>query len=126
MTDKFNPNDYEFRILAIDAPWYNGIEILIEGLKIDGTRRQVYDFPLGDAPQVMEPGQRRLPTLTLSWTAAETLMNQLWHCGIRPEKVGSAGQLSATEKHLEDMRKISFQYLDHMKVIEQAALEEDR
>ena len=40
---------------------------------------------------------------------AQVLMDDLWDCGIRPtEGSGSAGSLAATERHLEDMRKITF------------------
>lgn len=40
---------------------------------------------------------------------AQQLMDDLWRCGLRPtEGKGSAGQLTATEYHLEDMRKLVF------------------
>ena len=43
----------------------------------------------------------------LSNSAAQLLMDDLWQAGLRPsEGTGSAGSLKATEKHLEDMRKI--------------------
>lgn len=52
------------------------------------------------------------PLLRLSRSDAENLMDQLWHCGIRPSNgTGSTGQLAATETHLADMRKISFDLL---------------
>lgn len=39
-------------------------------------------------------------------------MDQLWNCGLRPtEGSGSAGSLAATQRHLEDMRKIAFNTL---------------
>jgi hypothetical protein len=41
--------------------------------------------------------------------AAQLLMDRLWECGLRPtEGSGSAGSLSATQKHLEDMRTLVF------------------
>jgi hypothetical protein len=44
----------------------------------------------------------------ISVDAAQSLMNQLWECGLRPaQAAGSAGQLAATQYHLEDMRKIA-------------------
>ena len=43
------------------------------------------------------------------------LMDDLWQCGLRPsEGTGSAGALAATQKHLDDMRKLVFQ--DFVKV----------
>jgi len=39
-------------------------------------------------------------------------MDDLWAAGVRPtEGTGSAGSLSATEKHLSDMRIIAFNQL---------------
>ena len=52
------------------------------------------------------------PTLRLTETQAQVLMDDLWNCGIRPaEGKGSAGSLKATENHLADMRQIVFQAL---------------
>jgi hypothetical protein len=56
-------------------------------------------------------GHRR-PALSLRGTDAQQLMDQLWHCGLRPsEGTGSAGSLAATERHLADMKKIAFHAL---------------
>lgn len=47
------------------------------------------------------------PPLSLKMPAAQKLMDDLWDCGLRPsEGSGSAGQLAAVQKHLEDMRKL--------------------
>lgn len=46
-------------------------------------------------------------TLNLTNESAQLLMDELWDCGLRPsEGTGSAGALAATQKHLEDMRKL--------------------
>jgi len=48
-------------------------------------------------------------SLSISNTSAQSLIDSLWSAGFRPtEGTGSAGSLKATEKHLEDMRKIAF------------------
>lgn len=48
------------------------------------------------------------PTATLTNHAAQSLMDELWRCGLRPtEGSGSAGSLAATERHLDDMRSIA-------------------
>lgn len=53
------------------------------------------------------------PTLCLNEITAQRLMDQLWHCGLRPtEGSGSSGSLAATQRHLEDMRTIAFSQLD--------------
>jgi len=52
------------------------------------------------------------PTLSLTQIQAQSLMDHLWQCGLRPtEGTGSAGSLAATERHLADMRTIVSKYL---------------
>lgn len=55
----------------------------------------------------------RLPRLfELSPTEVQELMDNLWQCGFRPtEGTGSAGSLKATEKHLEDFRRLVFDHI---------------
>jgi hypothetical protein len=49
------------------------------------------------------------PAMSLDREAAQQLMDELWKCGMRPsEGTGSAGSLAATERHLEDMRRLVF------------------
>lgn len=48
------------------------------------------------------------PLLTIDDSAAQRLMDELWHCGIRPKEVGAIGALAATERHLNDMRRLVF------------------
>ena len=48
------------------------------------------------------------PALQVKMSDAQMLMDTLWDCGLRPtEGSGSAGALLATQKHLEDMRKLA-------------------
>jgi len=52
------------------------------------------------------------PLMRLQPEEAQVLMDELWQCGIRPtEGTGSAGQLAATQKHLEDMRALALRDL---------------
>ena len=47
------------------------------------------------------------PMCVLDKNQAQTLMDTLWSCGIRPaEGEGSAGSMVAVQKHLSDMRKL--------------------
>jgi hypothetical protein len=49
---------------------------------------------------------------TLKEEGAQRLMDDLWNCGVRPtEGAGSAGAMAATQKHLDDMRKLVFEHL---------------
>lgn len=58
---------------------------------------------------------RYLPSesfLDIDINEAQKLMDDLWDCGLRPsEGTGSAGALAATQKHLNDLRKIAFNKL---------------
>jgi len=57
-----------------------------------------------DVAQIIEP------TFKMRYEEAQQLMDDLWQCGLRPsEGTGSAGALVATQKHLEDMRKLVFE-----------------
>lgn len=48
-------------------------------------------------------------TMRLRPDEAQFFMDELWRVGIRPtEGAGSVGQLAATERHLEDLRKLVF------------------
>jgi hypothetical protein len=50
-----------------------------------------------------------IPMLRLQGEEAQLLMDELWNVGVRPsEGSGSAGQLAATQKHLDDMREMAF------------------
>lgn len=61
----------------------------------------------------VEEGVQTQPFVRLRPAEAQQLVDSLWRCGIRPtEAAGSAGSMAATEKHLEDMRKIVFGTLE--------------
>lgn len=93
--------DYEnTKIRAINAPWYGGIEILIKQGDHYVKNIEMVRIPDG---AIVEP------SLRLDYEEAQLLMDDLWHSGVRPsEGIGNAGQLKATEKHLEDMRTLVF------------------
>lgn len=90
----------DLKIRAQAAPWSNGIHLLIcQGSSV-GVSVQMQEAP--EAVVVS-------PTLTISNSEAQVLMDDLWHAGLRPtEGTGSAGSLAATERHLKDMQKIVF------------------
>lgn len=61
----------------------------------------------------IKEGEYITPTLSITMGEAQALMDDLWACGLRPsEGTGSAGSLAATERHLLDMRKIAFGFLE--------------
>jgi len=56
----------------------------------------------------VEEGVQPGPSFVLRYEEAQGLMDQLWDCGLRPSE-GNAG--TATQKHLEDMRRLVFDVL---------------
>ena len=49
------------------------------------------------------------PQFDLNNSDAQSLMDQLWQCGLRPtEGTGSAGAMAATQAHLADLRRLVF------------------
>ena len=57
----------------------------------------------------VDEGSAYQPFLFLTNTEAQELANELYAAGIHPtQAAGSAGQLEATCKHLEDMRTLVF------------------
>lgn len=93
------------KIRAQRTPWAAGVELLI--VEHRGGRRYVAE-PITMA-EASDDGLGVEPTATIDPAAAQALMDDLWHCGLRPsEGSGSAGSLAATERHLKDMQAIAF------------------
>jgi len=93
-----------FRINARKNPWLNKVEILLID-KVKGGMAIATDVVF----KRLSEGEIINPTMTIEGDAAQELMDELWTCGIRPTQgQGSAGQLSATERHLKDMQRIVF------------------
>lgn len=97
------------KILAEKSPWRNVVEI---ALAIDKDGRRFFAKPV-EFSESSHEGQIVEPAMALEQEEAQELMDELWRCGLRPtEGSGSAGSLAATEKHLADMRKIAFHFID--------------
>lgn len=95
-------------IRAIKADHRQGIAIFIEE---DRDRKYYLAEPLAmkDQTEATALFTPMTPTASLSSTAAQQLIDDLWDCGLRPsEGSGSAGQLAAVERHLKDMRTLVF------------------
>ncbi|MGJ8670875.1 MAG: hypothetical protein ACSHXK_15420 [Oceanococcus sp.] len=86
------------------SPYADHVELLIGQADAHGHRDVVRELTF----ERVEPGSYLGPTTHIDLTAAQMLMDDLWNAGIRPtEGSGSAGSLKATERHLNDMRKIA-------------------
>ena len=91
---------------AQSAPWQSGVEIYVGNA--DTRVKDVVLEKIDPAEFIAHP-----PSFTIARDIAQTLMDDLWQCGLRPtEGTGSAGSLRATERHLEDMRAIAFAKLN--------------
>jgi hypothetical protein len=97
----------EIRITADRVPWNYDVAIRIGA--VDRMRHKIAHAKTVVFEDVPDGTMFAEPTLRIGETAAQSLMDQLWTCGIRPtEGHGSAGALSATQRHLEDMRQLVF------------------
>jgi hypothetical protein len=93
------------RLLVERSNWGSGLEVLLTKRVAD--RVQVCSITWAGAP---DEGLAVEPSFRLSLDDAQSLMDQLWTCGLRPsEGSGSAGALAATQKHLDDVRKLLFE-----------------
>ena len=106
------------RVRVMRAPWGRGIQMVIW---TESGHEHGYLPPLdtmyppwgtdehpGPFEKLREGQEIAGPTTEIGVTAAQELMDDLWQCGIRPsEGTGSAGQLAATQRHLEDMQGIA-------------------
>jgi hypothetical protein len=95
----------DIQLRAQSAPWNRAIEFMLIdrsfGKHAIGINVEMKD--VGESPVIERP------TFSLDVDQAQTLMDDLWNCGLRPtEGTGSAGALAATQKHLEDMRRLVF------------------
>lgn len=103
----------QLRIFARNDPFRSTIGILLRRTwtNADGTTgvAEANDITFS----VLSESERWLesrPTLEIRREEAQEFMDQLWNCGIRPtEGAGSVGQMAATERHLEDMRRLVFE-----------------
>jgi hypothetical protein len=102
--------DREIKVYARFDMLNNTIDMFVRS-KEDGILR-IAPSLLPETFSPAEPGKTQSPTLTIAPECGQELMDQLWSCGLRPKAgSGSAGSLAATENHLKDLRKITFNLL---------------
>lgn len=95
-------------LMAKREDWSNGISLYA---RVQTSNTSSIAKPLLFVEQT--GGFHVEPFIRMEIAEAQKLMDELWHCGLRPsEGTGSAGSLAATQKHLEDFRKIAFKGLD--------------
>jgi hypothetical protein len=93
------------RLRAFYVPYRDAVALFLEQ---DGQMAVSANFM--DLPA---PGQQREALTHIDLTAAQGLMDDLWAAGLRPAAgKQSEGLVSATERHLADMRAIAFSKLN--------------
>lgn len=101
--------------ICCETNWrWRGIDLWVVGESHDQPQRKLaVASPIAwEEASPYEANDFRSPTLSLDTPLAQSLMDDLWRCGLRPsEGSGSAGSLAATQRHLEDMRSIAFKGL---------------
>ena len=93
-----------------NKPYYMGIQVHARVQQGEGMAyAQPIEWKVEDRANL---GLTISPIFEFENQSAQSFMDQLWACGVRPsEGTGSAGSLKATENHLSDMRKIAFRGL---------------
>ena len=96
------------RITADRHPWSRGIELRAGVETENGNFAVAQPLVMAEIPndQITDPFIRLKPE------DAQQLMDELWRVGIRPsQEEGSTGQAAAMQKHLDDMRTLTFHAL---------------
>ncbi len=107
-TDK-RPTIADHDIRVDQRPYFKGIDIyIVKHFPDEATLGTLTTLNFEKVPEGHVPP----PTpLNINFRQAQELMNGLWNLGIRPNE-GLLPSHQATEKHLNDMRKIVGKYLD--------------
>jgi hypothetical protein len=97
------------KIIVHQRPYEAEFYDVLIGRSFPDHTQAATEIVFSDLPQ----GQQVKPLTSLHQESAQMLIDCLWNCGLRPsEKVGTVGQLQATQKHLGDMRKLVEKWAD--------------
>ncbi len=96
------------KISVTKEVWNDHLELRLGMVNSDGSfaiaRPAVYE--------VLPRGSLSEPCVCFSPEDAQSLMDLLWNCGIRPtEGAGSAGSMRAVQEHLKDLQAITMALL---------------
>lgn len=98
-----------YRLRCSKAPWSGKIDFLLAG-RSSGKLHVAKPVTIETMDETGFGHAHIEPTFSLDHEDAQALMDELWVCGLRPsEGAGSAGALAATQRHLEDMRRLVFE-----------------
>lgn len=104
-------DNHRMQVFCERSQFRNRIDLFLVDTDPDTGARAV--GKLVEMQAIPDDGAMHTPTMRLTLTAAQQLMDELWTCGIRPsEGQGSAGAMAATRDHLKDMQRIAFMLLE--------------
>lgn len=90
----------------------DAIQLYCKQYSFDGGTAHGYAATSVTFEECLE-GREVAPLLTLTNEEAQELVDHLWNCGVQASQgAGTAGAMTATKSHLEDMRKIAFHKLN--------------
>lgn len=100
------PMNIEISVRVDRRPWSNYFDLYILEIRNGVVVTNAVNISLAD----VTPGAEVSPVLSLTQTDMQSLMDQLWSCGVRPtEGQGSAGAMAAVQEHLKDLRRLIFE-----------------
>lgn len=100
------PMNIEISVRVDRRPWSNFFDLYILEIRNGVVVTNAVNISLAD----VTPGAEVSPVLSLTQTDMQSLMDQLWSCGVRPtEGQGSAGAMAAVQEHLKDLRRLIFE-----------------
>lgn len=100
--------------MATDIKWLAAKDLYHSGVSLSGILTPPLTAPTGIVTALtsvamsgVEEGSVINPFIIMTKQSAQSLMDELWNCGVRPttESVGT-GEILAVKYHLEDMRDI--------------------
>jgi len=99
-----------WRVVVDRARFRDCLNVYVFRYRPEQPRPDIQLAVLAEGECVPEDGQFSDATLRLTQVQGQELIDELWQCGLRPtEGAGSAGALTATQRHLDDMRKLVFE-----------------
>jgi len=103
---------FELRVLVgrSSFSWGNEIPFAVYGIDPQNPNAVAIGQPIEMKSEEMKGTGNKEPPVCfrLARSAAQSLMDELWSIGCRPNEEGSPGQLAAIRSHLEDMRAFAF------------------
>lgn len=97
-------DNYDWEVKIVDVGYKIGLDIFLFFKDFNGIH-----LLHGDVVELLpKDGTAAKPTLSLSPSALQAFADALDKMGIKPQKGFIEGKLAATEKHLEDMRRLVF------------------